>query len=115
MKEKYFILIIFSSRRKKYFSSNILPSNELNSIIIGSVLGDAGLYKSSSTSNTRLEMSFGQNSEKFAYYIGEIFESYMSNPVKSIRITGKDKVYNNYRLKTKTLPLFNYYFEMFYI
>jgi LAGLIDADG DNA endonuclease family protein len=39
----------------------------------------------------------------------------MSNPVKVIEIKGKDKIYKNFRLKTKSLPLFNQYHEMFYI
>ena len=72
------------------------------------------MYRSSSTSNTRLEMSFGQAYKEFAFFIGELLSPYMSNPVKSVEIKVKDKVYTNYRLKTKTLPLFNYYFDMFY-
>jgi len=31
-----------------------LPSKELDSILIGLILSDAGLYRSSATSNTRL-------------------------------------------------------------
>jgi len=32
---------------------------ELNSILIGIMLGDGGMYRSSLTANARLEMSFG--------------------------------------------------------
>lgn len=46
--------------------------------------------------------------------MGELLSPYMSNPVKSVEIKVKDKVYTNYRLKTKILPLFNNYFDMFY-
>lgn len=87
---------------------------ELNSILIGLMLGDGGLYKSSSTSNTRFEMSFGVKYKDFAKSIGELFSIYMSNPVKTLEIKGKDKVHTNFRLKTATLPLFNQYYEMFY-
>ena len=90
----------------------------LNSILIGIMLGDGSLYKSSHTSNTRLEMSFGEKYESFAKYLGELFKEYMNNPVKSVNIKGKEKVLGafgeNYRLKTKSLPLFNPYYNMFY-
>ena len=59
-------------------------------------------------------MSFGQAYKEFAFFIGELFSPYMTNPVKSVEIKVKDKVYTNYRLKTRSLPLFNHYFEMFY-
>ena len=38
----------------------------------------------------------------------------MLNPVKFVEIKTKDKTYTNFRLKTKSLPLFNSYFNMFY-
>ena len=95
-------------------NSSGIPSKELNSIIIGLILSDASLYRSSPTSNTRLELSFGQDYKEFAFFIGELFSPYMTNPVKPVDIKVKDKVYTNYRLKTKSMPLFNYYFENFY-
>jgi len=102
------------SNANNQLSNSALPSKELDSILIGLILSDAGLYRSSPTSNTRLEMSFGQAYKEFAYFIGELFSPYATNPVKSVDIKVKDKVYTNYRLKTKTLPLFNHYFDMFY-
>jgi|SRR6266487_2420998 len=38
----------------------------------------------------------------------------MNNPIKTIEIKGKNKIYQNYRLKTISLPLFNQYHNMFY-
>nr|YP_007476115.1 hypothetical protein H915_mgp31 [Cantharellus cibarius]AGE93536.1 hypothetical protein [Cantharellus cibarius] len=104
---------------KLYYSSNTNStinsiSKELNSILIGLLLGDAGLYRSSITSNTRLEMSFGTNYKLFAEFIGDLLSSYLTNPVKSIEIATNKRVYTNYRLKTKTLPIFNHYYDMFY-
>jgi len=90
-----------------------LPVN-INSILIGIMLGDGGMYRSSPTANTRLEMSFGEKYKSFAESLGIIFKDYMSNPVKSIEVKGKNKVYINYRLKTNSLPIFNQYYEMFY-
>jgi hypothetical protein len=112
--KSYYSTRCFSTHTNNHLSNSALPSKELDSILIGLILSDAGLYRSSPTSNTRFEMSFGQAYKEFAYFIGELLSPYVGNPVKSVDIRIKDKVYTNYRLKTKTLPLFNYYFDMFY-
>lgn len=90
-------------------------SSTLHSILIGITLGDGSLYRNSPTGNARLEMSFGQNYKNFANYIGELFNEYMSNPVKSVLIKGKNKEYLNFRLKTRSLPVFSYYYDLFYV
>jgi hypothetical protein len=90
-----------------------LPKN-LNSVLIGIMLGDGGIYRTSPTSNSRFEMSFGQKYKDFAESLGVLFKYYMKNPVKTIEIKGKDKIYQNYRLKTISLSLFNQYHNMFY-
>lgn len=89
-------------------------SLDINSIVIGLMLGDASISRSSKTSNSRLEMSFGENYLAFAQSIQNILKDYIKNPVKKIEIKGLKKVYVNYRLKTKTLPFFNQYHSMFY-
>ena len=61
---------------------------ELNSILIGIMLSDGGLYRSSPTANTRFEMRFGEKYKEFAFHIGELFKDYMSNPVKPLEIKG---------------------------
>ena len=92
---------------------SVLPV-ELNSILIGTMLGDGGLYRSSPTANVRFEMSFGEKYKEFAFHMADLFKEFMNNPVKPIEIKGVNKVYTNYRLKTKTLSVFNQYYEMFY-
>jgi hypothetical protein len=97
--------------------NNYLPEN-LHSILIGLMLGDAGIYKSSPTSNSRLEMSFGTKYKQYAKSIEHLFIDYIKNPIKQVEVKAvlpKNKIYINYRLKTKTLPLFNVYHDMFYI
>lgn len=89
-------------------------SDNLHSILIGLILGDASIYRSSPTSNSRIEMSFGTKYEKYAEHIGFIFKEYMTNTVKSVEIKGKKGTYINYRLKTISSPVFNYYHDMFY-
>jgi len=87
---------------------------DLHSILIGIMLGDGSIYRSSPTSYTRLELSFGQIYEEFALHLGDLFKDYMNNPVKSLEIKGKINTYLNFILKTKTLPVFNYYHDLFY-
>jgi hypothetical protein len=93
---------------------NYLPEN-LHSILIGLMLGDAGIYKTSKTSSSRLEMSFGTNYKQFAESIEKIFYEHLNNPMKQVEVKGINKVYLNFRIKTKTSPLFNIYHDMFYI
>jgi hypothetical protein len=99
--------------RVNTLSSSSLPLN-LQSVFIGIMLGDGSLYRSSPTSNVRFEMSFGQKYEAFALHLGELFKDYMLNPVKSLKVKGLNKNYTNYRLKTRSLPIFVPYFNMFY-
>jgi hypothetical protein len=84
------------------------------SVLIGLMLGVASLYRSSPTSNTRLELSFGEQYKFFAEKIETIFNLFISTPLKQVEIKGKLKTYFNYRLKTRSFPLFNKYYELFY-
>ena len=59
-------------------------------------------------------MSFGQKYKEFALHLGDLFQDYMNNPVKSLEIKGKNNTYKNFRLKTRTLSWFNYYHDLFY-
>ena len=77
------------------------------------MLSDGSLYRSSKTSNCRFEMSFGTKYKQFAENISSLFKEYTKNPVKEIQIKGINKVYCNYRFKTMTMPIFNYYYEIF--
>lgn len=90
-----------------------LPEN-LHFVLIGIMLGDGFIYRSSLTSNSRFEMSFGSDYKQFADSIGKLFKDFMKTPVGVIKIKGKNKDYVNFRLKTISLPVFNQYFEMFY-
>lgn len=89
-------------------------SDYLNSVLIGIMLGDGFLYRSSATANTRFEMSFGYKYKLYAENIELLFKDYISNSLKEVTIKGKDRTYINYRLKTKTLPVFNQYHDLFY-
>lgn len=92
-----------------------LPDN-LHSIFIGLMLGDGYLYKTSPTSNTRFEMSFGKDREDFANWIGDLFKEYSNTGIKLIPVAGTSffTLQFNFRFKTKTLPVFNSYHNIFY-
>lgn len=94
--------------------NSIRLARDLHHIIIGIMLGDGSLYRSSPTANVRFEMSLGQKYEEFALELGDIFKDYMNNPVKALIIKGKTKSYTNFRLKTRSLPIFLEYYNMFY-
>jgi hypothetical protein len=112
--------IILKINKGRYYTKNNIGSHSfselgnLNSVFVGIMLGDGSLYRSSPTANVRFEMSLGQNYEEFALELGELFKEYMNNPVKALEIKGKTKNYINYRLKTKSLPVFVPYYDMFY-
>ena len=48
--------------------------------------------------------------------LGDLFKDFIKTPVKTIEIKSqsKTKTYTNFRLKTVSLPVFNYYFDLFY-
>jgi hypothetical protein len=119
---------------------NILP-NHLHSIFIGLMLGDGHINKSSPTSNSRFEMSFGKDRELFANWVGNLFKDYSNIPanaaegatapgdaatvhnesmtgsqvIKKVLVKNKNTNYYNFRFKTKSLPIFNYYHDIFYV
>jgi hypothetical protein len=87
---------------------------ELNSILIGLILGDAHVYRSSPKANSRIEISLGGKYKEFAYSLEKLFSFYMLNPLKLVTIKGQNKDYISFKLKTMSLPVFNQYHEMFY-
>lgn len=52
-------------------TNTILPGN-LHSILVGLMLSDGSIYRSSKTSNCRFEMSFGAKYKQFAESIGDL-------------------------------------------
>lgn len=93
---------------------NLEITKELYPILNGLILGDAGVFKTSPTSNARVEISFGQRYLSFAEHVASLLDDFMSNPLKEVKIKHKDKIYINYRIKTKTLPIFNYFHDLYY-
>ena len=97
-------------------NKKFLPKN-LHSILIGIMLGDGHLYKSSPTSNTRFEISFGRDRESFANWIGNLFKDYSNTGIQKVvtkNIKTPSTLNHNFRFKTKSMPVFNSYYNIFY-
>jgi hypothetical protein len=94
-------LILFNLKtpNKNNLLNIILLLEKLNSILIGIMLGDGGIYRTSLTSNSRFEMSFGEKYKDFAESLGILFKDFMSNPVKSIEIKRKNKKILKFSIK----------------
>ena len=136
-KIKLFIINKFEGiKAEKYKNSDILKIDKINllnldeeplhSIFIGIMLGDGSIYRSSLTSNSSgvaLEISFGEKYKSFAEHICNLFIKYIKTKevnfiqegVKTVKIKGINKDYINYRIKTKTLPFFNKFHDLFYL
>jgi hypothetical protein len=94
-------------------NTNFLPEN-LHSILIGLMLGDGHIYKTSPTSNSRFEISFGKDRASFADWIGGLFKEYSNTGIIVIPVGSFFRLKFNFRFKTLTLPIFNYYHNIFY-
>jgi len=103
------------SRIKVVRSSTSLPFF-LEEALIGIILGDGHLSKSSSTSNTRLELSMASTDIILAYYIYSLFIYYYNTKPKKLETKSKNnnKLYGSIRLKTLSLSVFNKYYDLFY-
>ena len=77
--------------------------------IIGQLLSDLFIYRSSPTANLRIEWSFGLPYYNYGLWINSLFSLYINTPLKLIK-SGL-----GYRLKSVCLPQFNYYHEIFYV
>nr|AQU12773.1 homing endonuclease [Thelephora ganbajun] len=83
-------------------NTKFLPGN-LHSILIGLMLGDGHIYKTSTTSNSRFEISFGKDRELFADWISNLFKDYSNTGLRliSIKVSGLFCLHFNYRFKLK--------------
>jgi hypothetical protein len=112
---------IDTNLRQGSLSNNLKPSLDyLEQVLIGILLGDGHLEKSSKGSGalSRLRITFAEKYKELAIHIADIFKDYMST--KSIRfseVKNKDssKLYKRITITSKVSPLFNYYHQLFYV
>jgi LAGLIDADG DNA endonuclease family len=94
----------------------------LNDTLIGLLLSDGGLQKSSETSNVRLSVTMSMYSYPYIFHLYNLFEPYIDTDLKAIDIKNSNKLeYNNnnnkystVRFKTISAPQFMYYYNIFY-
>jgi len=94
-----------------------LPQH-LHEVLIGFMLGDGGIFYASKKSGTpRFEFSMGQERLEFATYMALLFRDYAINSLKEVKVQAlaNGQLYTSYRFKTKSLELFKYYRDMFYV
>lgn len=97
--------------------NNKLPQY-LHEILVGYLLGDGGIfYASKKSGSPRFEFTMGQERVKFAQHLALLFKDYASNGLKEVKVKAiaNGSFYTSYRFKTKSLKLFNYYRDMFYV
>ena len=101
-----------------YRLMNKLPQY-LNDTLIGLLLSDGGLQRSTDTSNVRLSVTMSIKSYPYIFHLYNLFESYIDTDLKIIDIKNSNKVNNNrnystIRFKTISAPQFIYYYNIFY-
>lgn len=105
------------NRVRKYITEGIdkIPSST-NEIIIGLLLGDAHGSKASSK-NTRLLFEQGEVHHDYLLHLYDLFTDYCKTGPKIYSRFDKrvNKTYSTIKFSTLTSPLFNYYFETFYL
>ena len=91
----------------------------LNDTLIGLLLSDGGLQKSTDTSNVRLSVTMSINSYPYIFHLYNLFEPYIDTDLKTLDIKSSnsvesDKKYTTVRFKTISMPLLLYYYNIFY-
>ena len=109
--------IVKKSRDRKYITDGLdsipLATSE---ILIGLLLGDVHASKAR-TKNTRFLFEQGEVHSAYLYHLYEIFKEYCkTEPKISSRFDKRtNKTYSTIKFSTLTSPLFNYYYNSFYI
>jgi hypothetical protein len=91
----------------------------LNDTLIGLLLSDGGLQKSTETSNVRLSVTMSVNSYPYIFHLYNLFEPYIDTDLKIIDIKNSNKLeynknYSTVRFKTISAPQFMNYYNLFY-
>lgn len=105
-----------TEKEKFIRTRNELPSY-LDDVMIGLILSDGSLQRTSSTSGVRLAISFGKKHEDYLYFIYNLFKAYVNTEPTSIKVyNNKTKSYNDVlKFKTISLPQLIHYYDLFYV
>ena len=107
---------LLTNKDKFIRTRNELPIY-LGEVMIGLMLSDGSLERSSSTSGARLCVNFGKKHEEYLNFLYDLYKPYINtNPVSIKVFNKKTDSYNDVlRFKTISLPQLIYYYELFYI
>jgi LAGLIDADG DNA endonuclease family len=100
----------------EYRSKLSMPSY-LNQVLIGLLLSDGSIEKSSPTSLARLSVMFGLLHASYLLHLFNLFEPYTDSSVRTINTFNKrtNTSHTQIEFKTVSLPIFLIYYNMFYI
>lgn len=108
----------FSNEEYKieYRKSLTMPSY-LDQVLIGLLLSDGSLERTSTTGTARLSVMFGLLHTSYLFHLFGLFEPYTDSPVRTIDIYNKrtNTYHTQVGFKTVNLPLFLVYHQMFYV
>jgi len=117
---KRFILkyLFIKDYNADYRLSLTLPKY-LNDVLIGLLLSDGALQKSSETSNTRLSVIMSIINSPYFFHLYNLFEPYIDKNLNilDIKVSNKQGISINYstvRFKTISMPQLLYYYNKFY-
>lgn len=110
-KKKRYILKLLNADdyNSDYRLKNKLPYY-LKHALIGVLLSDGGLERSSETSNPRLSIIMSINSYPNIFHLFNLFEPYINSPLQVVDINNKSKIglnkkYTTIIFKTISMPL----------
>jgi hypothetical protein len=98
------------------YRSKITMPSYLDQVLIGLLLSDGSLEKSSSTSLARLSVMFGSLHISYLLHLFNLFEPYTNSLVRTINTFNKGTKTSHLQIgfKTVSLPIFLIYHKMFY-
>lgn len=85
--------------------------------MIGLLLSDGSLERTSSTSAVRLSISFSEKHREYLEFLYNLYKPYINTEPALIRVYNrKTNSYNNVlKFKTLSIPQLIYYYELFYV
>jgi hypothetical protein len=91
----------------------------LNYVLIGLLLSDGGLEKSSLNRNVRLSVNMSLNNLPYLFHLYNLFEPYINTDINFLDIKSNKnnesfKNYSTVRFKTVCMPQLLYYYNIFY-
>ena len=97
--------------------SNITLDDNLEQVLVGNILGDVYMRRSSAKANTRVVFRQGSINADYLLHLYSLYQKFVSTPssVTSITDSATGKTRYNLSFATLALPCFNQLYEEFYL